>query len=289
MGKLRKIGKKIGRGFKKVGKRLKSGLGKVAKAFGKLGPLGSIALSFILPGMGTWINSIAGGSSFLAPIAQGIQTAAGFVGKGVGRVFNRVTDAVEMGMNKVGEVFGGAGTGGSSFRNFVSDVTDGFIKPADVEAQSLTFDKNMIGSTMDETITVGKKPTKFLDTDFRKAGEEMFTSDKPKLFSKESKVDAVTGEKLKFKERLRGSREYSAYKKIAPIQLVGSDIIATENAEQFAQQQQRQARASYFSDVAQTTLMAQQNPNLMYMDFNNPNPTNDDIFKLENAYTGILT
>jgi len=71
--------------------------------------------------------------------------------------------------------------------------------------------------------------------------------------------------------------------------LAGSDIIATEDAERFAQQQQRQATASYFSDVAQTTLMKQQNPNLMYMDFNNPNPTDDDIFKLENAYTGILT
>ena len=55
------------------------------------------------------------------------------------------------------------------------------------------------------------------------------------------------------------------------------------------QQQQRKATASYFADVAQTTLMKQQNPNLMYMDFNNPNPTDDDIFKLENAYTGILT
>ena len=71
--------------------------------------------------------------------------------------------------------------------------------------------------------------------------------------------------------------------------MAGSDIIATEDAEQFAQKQQRQATASYFADVAQTTLMKQQNPNLMYMDFNNPNPTDDDIFKLENSYTGILT
>lgn len=288
MGKLRKIGRRIGKKFKSIGKRLKRGLGKVAKAFGKLGPLGSIALSFIIPGMGTWINTIAGGSSFLAPIARGIQTAAGFVNKGVGKVFNRVTDAVEMGMNKVGEVFGGAGTGGSSFRNFVSNVTDGFIKPADVEAQSLTFDKNMIGSTVDETITVGKKPTKFLDTDFRKVGEEMFTSDKPKLFSKESKIDAVTGEELKGKARLKASREFSTYKKIAPIQLVGSDIIATEDAEKFAQQQQKKATASYFSDVAQTNLIKQQDPTSSYIDFNNPNPSDEDMYNLNNAYGLIL-
>ena len=37
MGKLRKLGKKIGRGIKKVGKRLKKGLGSIAKAFGKKG------------------------------------------------------------------------------------------------------------------------------------------------------------------------------------------------------------------------------------------------------------
>ena len=59
MGKLRKIGRSIGRGFKSLGKRLKRGLGKVAKAFGKLGPLGSIALSFILPGVGSWISSVS--------------------------------------------------------------------------------------------------------------------------------------------------------------------------------------------------------------------------------------
>lgn len=288
MGKLRKIGRRIGKKFKSIGKRLKSGLGKLGKAFGKLGPLGSIALSFIIPGIGGWINTIAGGSSFLAPIARGIQTAAGFVSKGVGKVFNRVTDVVEIGMNKVGEVFGGAGTGGSSFRNFVSNVTDGFIKPADVEAQALTFDKNMIGSTIDETTTVGKKSTKFLDTDFKKTGEQMFTSDDPKLFSKESKIDAVTGEELKGKARLKASREFSTYKKISPIQLVGSDIIATEDAEKFAQQQQKKATASYFSDVAQTNLIRQQDPTSSYIDFNNPNPSDEDMYNLNNAYGLIL-
>lgn len=282
MGKLRKIGKKIGRGIKKVGRRLKKGLGKIARAFGKLGPLGSIALSIILPGMGGWINTLAGGQSFLAPIARGIQTAAGFVGEGVGRVFNKVTDVVEMGMNKVGEVFGGAGTGGSRFRDFVSDVTNGFIKPSDVEAQSLSFDKNMIGETIDETVVVApKKSDSFLETDFRKKGEEMFTSEKPKLFEK--------GEYASKKAKLKGSREYATYKTVAPIVKVGSDIRATEDAERFAQEQQRKERASYFADVGQTTLMRPENPNLFYMNFNNPNPSDDELFRLQNSYTGILS
>jgi hypothetical protein len=43
MGWLRKKAKQIAGAFRKVGRKLKKGLGKIAKAFGKLGPLGSIA------------------------------------------------------------------------------------------------------------------------------------------------------------------------------------------------------------------------------------------------------
>jgi len=81
MGKLRKIGKKIGRGIKSIGKKFKKGLGKIARAFGKLGPLGSIALSFIIPGIGGWIGQLAGQTGVLGTIATGIQNAAGFMEK----------------------------------------------------------------------------------------------------------------------------------------------------------------------------------------------------------------
>jgi len=278
MGKLRKIGKKIGRKFKSIGKRLKRGLGKVAKAFGKLGPLGSIALSFILPGMGTWISSLAGQSGFLGTIATGIQNAAGFVGDGVGRVFNRVTDAMEMGMNKVGSLVGRQGTGGSRFRDFVSDVTNGFVKPSDVEAQSLTFDKNMIGTNVDETVTVAKKP----DTiNFSDKGKEILTSEKPSIVEK--------GEFDSLKQRTKGSREYATYKTIAPIEKIGSNIIATEDAEKFAAEQARKQKAAYFSDVAQTTLVRGIDPNIGYINFNEANPSEDTLFRLQNSYTGILS
>jgi hypothetical protein len=130
MGKLRKIGKKIGRGIKSVGRKFKKGLGKIAKAFGKLGPIGSIALSFMLPGIGTWISSVAQGSSFLAPIAQGLVNAGNFIKDGVGTVFNRVTDAIEYSMNKVSSFVGGEGMVGSNFRNWVSETTGGFVEPS---------------------------------------------------------------------------------------------------------------------------------------------------------------
>ena len=137
MGFLRKIGKKIGKGIKSIGKKLKSGLGKVAKAFGKLGPLGSIALSFILPGIGTWISSVAQGSSFLAPIAQGLVNAGKFVKNGVGKVFNKVTDAIEYSINKVSSI-GGEGVAGSNFRNWASEVTGGFIEPSTQGVSDIT-------------------------------------------------------------------------------------------------------------------------------------------------------
>ena len=141
MGKLRKIGKKIKKGFKSIGKRLKKGLGKIAKAFGKLGPLGSIALSFLLPGMGSvlsgWLSNMGPVGEFILNIGAKIQKGANWVKDGVGRVFNRVTDAIEYGMNKVSGVFG-KGTAGSDFRNWVSEQTKGFIDPSTQGVEDIT-------------------------------------------------------------------------------------------------------------------------------------------------------
>jgi hypothetical protein len=142
MGKLRKIGKKIKRGFKSIGKRLKKGLGKIAKAFGKLGPLGSIALSFLLPGMSSvlsgWLSNMGPVGEFILNIGSKIQKGANWVKDGVGRVFNRVTDAIEYGMNKVSSVVGGTGTTGSNFRNWVSEQTKGFIDPSTQGVEDIT-------------------------------------------------------------------------------------------------------------------------------------------------------
>lgn len=137
MGKLRKIGKKIGRGIKSVGRKLKKGFGKVAKAFGKLGPLGTVALSFILPGIGSWISSAAQGTSFLQPLAQGLVNAGNFVKNGVGRVFNKVTDAIEYSMNKVSGIGKGTGNLGTRFRDWSSQKTGGFIEPSTVGVEPI--------------------------------------------------------------------------------------------------------------------------------------------------------
>ena len=131
----KKIVKGVAKGVRKVGRFLKKGLGKVAKAFGKLGPLGTIALSFMLPGigsaLGSWYAGLAEGN-IIKIIGTGIQSAASTIGKGVGNVFSSITKGIEYGMNKVGTVFGGKGTAGTTLRNFVSDVTNGLITPSDI-------------------------------------------------------------------------------------------------------------------------------------------------------------
>ena len=329
MGKLRKLGKKIGSGIKSVGKKLKSGLGKVAKAFGKLGPLGSIALSFILPGIGSWISSVAQGSSFLAPIAQGLVKAGSVIKNGTAKVFNRVTDVIEHSMNAVSKPFTSGRGAGSAFRDFVSNATTGltddmgniidtskldvskklttgeFNKPADAkylsdlqDSNKFTRDINKFESKGIEGLT--KKSTEegfewyktgkdgnLLDKPFKTITDKsMLTTpidnvmDKPSIFAE--------GDYENFKGRVKGSREYSAYKTITPVQTYGSGIIQAENEAEAAEDFRKRQQSSYFASIGQTTLMGNYNPNESSIDLNKPLNQADE-YQLMNAYSGILS
>ena len=341
MGKLRQIGKKIGKGIKSVGKKLKSGLGKVAKAFGKLGPLGSIALSFILPGIGSWISNVAQGSSFIAPIAQGLVNAGKFVKNGVGKVFNRVTDAIEYSINKVSSI-GGEGVAGSNFRNWASEATGGFIEPSTQGVSDITVPgstKTITGPdgftkdiqvpettiSADAQVGIGgpKVPqtpkgmtdpvymdgidadlkkgfyeqadldtyytgtSKTLDIGTGKITEGVTTGPLP-----ENQVGIKTSEGMP-KPKVGGKgyfgRAKDVYKKVAPIQAVGSEIQAEEDAEVFAKQQQQAYTRNYFSSIGQDLLASgNSNPNVSVINFNNPNPSDSDVYNLVNSYGGIL-
>jgi hypothetical protein len=46
----KKLGSSIAKRMRTVGRGVKKGFAKITKAFGKLGPLGHLALFFILPG-----------------------------------------------------------------------------------------------------------------------------------------------------------------------------------------------------------------------------------------------
>ena len=331
MGKLRKIGKRIGRGIKSVGKKFKKGLGKIAKAFGKLGPLGSIALSFMLPGIGSWISSVAQGSSFLQPIAQGLVNAGNFVKNGVGKVFNKVTDAIEYSMNKVSSFVGGEGMAGSNFKNWVSETTGGFVDPStegikDMSTQAstkvlqtpggkeMTFEVPETTISAEAQVGIGgpkiPKPPKGMkdpvfvdgiDTDLKKG---FYAEAELNKFYKGEPVGATLSDSAteSYSTTIQSSkgvtppkpgnkyfqRSKNAYKAVGPISAAGQNIQAGEDAEKFAKEMAQKQQAAYFADVAQTTLMKQPDPTTNLIDFNNPNPSTQDIYNLTNAYGGIL-
>lgn len=128
---MKKIFKKVFKSFKKIlkpiGKELKKGLKSAGKAFGKLGPVGTLALSLMLPGLGTVMGSLGtviGNVAATAPFAGTIMAPVGQVISGVakvaqagGKVFNSIS-------KYVGDTVNGL-TGGSFKGEMVSkEVTD---------------------------------------------------------------------------------------------------------------------------------------------------------------------
>jgi len=149
----KKIIKGVGKAIKGVAKVLwkpiKAVLKPIGKIFGKLGPLGTIALGFLLPGiggvLGSWFNAAGGAfQGLFAPgsfmhnaigsIGQAIQGAAKFgsdmYGKTIGRVFDSVSGAIRGGIEgltggKVGEF----GKWTQSFMDKISYKGELGIKP----------------------------------------------------------------------------------------------------------------------------------------------------------------
>jgi len=333
MGWLRKKAKQIAKVFRKVGRKLKKGLGKIAKAFGKLGPLGSIGLSFLLPGMGgiaEWlgqtISKIPGGS-FLVDIGTKIyEGAAGFIGgvkDKIGQVFNTVTGAVEGGMNAVSRGFGGKGEIGSSFRNFVSDLTGGFIEKSET---GLALEQQKFESTLQDAIAkntgdfdgssyIEKEGTfTFYDKDGKvietltspDAKRYMELTDNDTLFDddyetkpitkpkgKPSIVDTVRDSSLGVKDKIKTSREYGAYKRIQPITTAGQKMIEGEDAYEAQVEYLKAKKSDYFKTQASYQLQPLEQQNYAqvldmptFVDYSNFN-INQDPAPQYLAYRGI--
>jgi hypothetical protein len=111
MGFFKKIFKGIKKFVKKVGRGIKKVVGKVGKFMGKIGIVGQIAMSFMLPGIGTMLGNTLGSlGSFGAGLANStnmLAKTAGTIIKGAadaaswaGRTFKTVSSAVS---NHVGE------------------------------------------------------------------------------------------------------------------------------------------------------------------------------------------
>ena len=81
----KRLGSSIAKRMRKIGRGVKKGFKKLTKAFGKLGPLGHIALFFILPGMGNVLSSWMGqfGSKVMSMLPKNFSSILGRVGTAV--------------------------------------------------------------------------------------------------------------------------------------------------------------------------------------------------------------
>jgi hypothetical protein len=133
MGWLRKKAKQIGRGIKKLGKSIGKGFkkvfGKVAKAFGKLGPLGSIAMMVMMPyvpvfwtNMGTWASGLTTSANVLTKGFGYAMKGLYHAGNAVGKVYSSVTGAIKGALNFIP---GGQGMGlGDRVANFFGKANE---------------------------------------------------------------------------------------------------------------------------------------------------------------------
>ena len=329
MGKLKKLGKKIGSTFKRIGKKLKNGLKKVASKFAELGPLGTIALSFVIPTVGAWFQGLPN-DSFLKTIADGVGTFAGKVKNGVGKVFNTVMDGVENGLNGIaGKSLNERGWG-SAFRDGVSKMTGDFIEGS---TKGLSVDGKLISDMTSKEFEIAKKagkidlsqaqdrftrknlkgtmPTDASDfaekiierPDGKKVKERWYhdregasgfagDSGKRSIFGKASPAtpDTFAGkqaEDLNLRDYLKTSKEFGVAKKLMPVQAATSVYFKNEEAQEAALEYAKTAQRKYFADVGADVLIKPVNKNVSYMDFGY-DLSGTDLFKLQNAYTGIL-
>jgi uncharacterized protein YjbJ (UPF0337 family) len=285
MGWLRKKAKQIAGAFRKVGRKLKKGLGKVAKAFGKLGPLGSIALSVMLPGigdmLGTWFKGLDN-TGFLKQFVGKITDVYGAVKDKVGFVFNKVTDAVEFGLNKLSTPFGG--TTGTNLRNFVSDMTNGFVeKSSTTEAVDLTEKVQAGLSDTIEGVT-----SDVVDSSISKdVGTKVAFKDKPSI------LDTAKDKDLSFKEKITTSKEYAAYKPIEATRMAGAALNEADAAYEAQVNYAKARKSDYFKTQASYQLAPLEQQNYahvadmpMFVDYSNFNPMEDPA-KQYLSYRGI--
>jgi hypothetical protein len=115
------IFKGIKKVFKPIGRELKKGLGKIGEFFGELGPIGTLVLSMMLPGIGTAFAGLGSAMAGATGVAGGIFGPLGRIASTVGNfakgVYSSVTGMVS---NTIGRI-PGVGRAYRGFSNFVSN------------------------------------------------------------------------------------------------------------------------------------------------------------------------
>lgn len=136
---IKKIGSSVAKRMRKIGRGVKKGFSKITRAFGKLGPIGHLALFFILPGMGNVVSSWMGqfGSKVMNMLPKGfsktltsigtqIKSAASIITKPLASVYNTVNQALTAGIDAVTAPFMGGQGAATRFQNFVNNTANKF-------------------------------------------------------------------------------------------------------------------------------------------------------------------
>jgi len=176
----KKFVKKTFKSMKKIlknpGRAIKKGLGKIGKAFGKLGPIGTIALSLMMPGLGaawtTFGTYAAGTSGAMGAVLQGIATA----GNAIGSVYSSITGMVSKTLNTV--------TGGASGKlsNWIGTKLDDARLAVGLPTSNLTADSAIADATkLGEDIT-----SKGIEINPQGADTNFVTKDVDRFASKSS-------------------------------------------------------------------------------------------------------
>ena len=230
--------------------------------------------------LGTWFKGLDN-TGFLKQFVGKITDVYGAVKDKVGFVFNKVTDAVEFGLNKLSTPFGG--TTGTNLRNFVSDMTNGFVeKSSTTEAVDLT---EKVQSSLTDTLDgVAPKDTILKpDTDI----VDSVTKKKDTIFK------TLRDDDLSFKEGITSSREYAAYKPIEATRMAGAAINEGEAAYEAQVNYLKARKSDYFKNQASYQLGAVEQQNYshvgdmpMFVDYSNFNPDQDPAQQYV-AYRGI--
>lgn len=166
----KKIGKGIKKGVKKIGKALKTGMQSVSKA---LGPVGTLALSLMLPGIGAawagFTGAAATATGAMGTVMRGIAAA----GNAVGTVYSSVTGM----LGSVVKAIPGVGDVYTRLANFTTDMMDRGRMALGLPTSGATTAANtaQVGNDMSVELEPMKVDTKELktknlldvDTDFK--------------------------------------------------------------------------------------------------------------------------
>tara|TARA_R110002126_G_scaffold12117_1_gene52963 strand:+ start:1186 stop:2295 length:1110 start_codon:yes stop_codon:yes gene_type:complete len=212
--RFKKLGSSIAKRMRKIGRGVKKGFSKITKAFGKLGPLGQLALFFILPGMGSVLGSWMGQfgskvmnmlpSNFaatLTKIGTKIKAGASFAYENtIGRVYNTVSKALTGGIDAVTAPFTKDGVGAATkFKNFVSDTASRFsATPDTLTGPEITQGAKDSVAEMDKTIekinaeTGAIKPSEEAIARQKRISDAKSVSAKARESAKEIGIDTPT-------------------------------------------------------------------------------------------------